>query len=185
MTNELQNALNPSAAGLNVLVAYDNLVSAIKAMNLCDRLAQHFKPVCPLALSFWSLAALGVPLLGRAAADEAAQTNLLVVAVNGDETLPPSIRNWVSRSARRLRYHAGALVAQFHGILPMNQEISPAYECLKHIADDSGLGFFSEVVNSGDEKPDAPTETIREQTPMVSPVWGAGLPYQMKSRHED
>jgi hypothetical protein len=175
MTNELQNILNPSATGLNVLVAYDNLVSGIRAKDLCERLAQHFKPTCQLTLSFWSLSALRLPQLAAAAADEAVQTDLLIVAVDGDATLPPPIQSWIRRSTRRLRSHAGALVAQFHGILRMNQETSPAYECLKHIADDSGVDFFSEVVNPADEKLGSSIESIHKHARLGSPVWDAVL----------
>lgn len=175
MTNELQNILNPSATGLNVLVAYDNLVSGIRAKDLCDRLAQHFKPTCQLTLSFWSLSALRLPLLAQAAIDEAAQTDLLIVAVNGDATLPPPIKSWISRSTRKLRVHAGAFVAQFHGILRMNHETSPAYECLKHIADNSGVDFFSEVVNPADENLDSSIESIHKHAHMGSSVLDAAL----------
>jgi hypothetical protein len=173
MTNEIQNILNPTAAGLNVLVVYDNLVSGIKAKDLCDRLAQHFKTSCPLRLSFWSLFALRLPTLAGAAAEEAAQTDLLIVAVDGDAALSPPVKSWISRSTRGLRSHAGALVAQFHGIVRMNQETAPAYECLKHIADDAGVDFFSEVVEADEERHSI--ESIHQHARMGSPVWGATL----------
>lgn len=151
MTNKIQNIPHVPATGFHVLVAYDELASGIQARDLCDRLAQSFKPSRPWTFSFWSLAALGFPLLAREAADEAAQAHLLIVAVNGEAILPPHLKSWISRSARRVRAHAGALVAQFHGILPMNYELSPAYTCLKHIADDAAVEFFSEVVGPAGE----------------------------------
>jgi hypothetical protein len=170
MTNKLQNFLSPSATGLRVLVAYDNLVSGIEAKDLCDRLAQHFKPACPLALSFWSLSALQLPLLAGAATEEAGQTDLLIVAVHGDAILPPPINSWISRSVRRLRSHAGALVAQLHDILRMNQETSPAYECLKRIAQDSGVDFFLEVVNPADEALGLSIESLHQHA-NLSATW--------------
>ena len=107
--------------------------------------------------------------------DEATQTDLLIVAVNGDTTLPPSIKSWNSRSARRMRSRAGALGAQFHGVLRMDQELSPACECLKHIAEDSGVDFFSEVVEPVGDKLDGSLESIHKRAHMRSPVWDAVL----------
>jgi hypothetical protein len=175
MTNEIQNILHPPATGLNVLVAYDELASGIQARDLCDRLAQPFKPSRPWTLSFWSLSALRFPLLAREAADEAAQADLLIVAVNGETILPPPIKSWISRSARRVRSHAGALVAQFHGILRMNYELSPAYECLKHIADDSAIEFFSEVVEPAGDQLDDLIESVYQRSHLRPTVWGARL----------
>jgi len=168
MNHEIANILNPSAAGLHVLVVYDNLASGIKAKGLCDRLAQPFKPALPWALSFWSLSALALPLLAREAADEAAQTDLLIVVVDGDLALPPALKSWLSRSARGLRTRAGALVAQLHGILKMDQEASPAYACLKHIAEDSAVDFFAEVVAPADDKLSAPVASVYQRSHLLS-----------------
>jgi hypothetical protein len=176
MKNELQNILNPSLASMKVLVAYDKLGCGIRAKDLCDRLTQHLAPTCKLQLSFWSLSALQLPLLARAAEDEATQTELLIIAVNGDEALPPSIKSWISRCTRRLRSHAGALAVQLHGILRMNQELSPTYKCLKHIADDAGVHIFSEVVELAGEKVDNSIKSIHKRAHMRSPVLETILP---------
>jgi hypothetical protein len=40
MKNELQNFLNLAPARVNALVAYENLVFAIEALDLCDRLSK-------------------------------------------------------------------------------------------------------------------------------------------------
>jgi len=175
MTNELQNILNPAAASMNVLVAYDNLRSGIKAKDLCDRLSQHLAASCELRISFWSLSALQLPQLARAAEEEAAKTDLLIVAVNGDGDLRPRVKSWFSRCARRIRSNGGAFAAQLHGILKMHQELSPAYECLKHIADNAGVDFFSEVEEPTDEKLNNSIESIHKRAHMGSPMLEAIL----------
>jgi hypothetical protein len=173
--NDQQSILNPSAGGMNVLVAYDNLRSGIKAKHLCDRLAQHLAPPGEFRISFWSLSALQLPQLARAAEEEAVQTDLLIVAVNGDGDLRPCVKSWFSRCARRIRSNGGALTAQFHGILRMHLELSPAYECLKQIADNAGLDFFSEVVEPTDETLDNSIESIHKRAHMGSPMLDAIL----------
>jgi hypothetical protein len=126
----------------DVLIVYDSVRSGIRAKDLCDRLGQH----CELNHSVWSLSALRLPALARAAAHEAERAILVIVAVNGDETLPRLVKTCLHRCARAIHAADGALVAQFHSILKMNEELCPAYGCLKQIAHHAGVRFFSEVV---------------------------------------
>jgi hypothetical protein len=126
----------------DVLIVYDSVRSGIRAKDLCDRLGQH----CELNHSVWSLSALRLPALARAAAHEAERAILVIVAVNGDETLPRHVKTGLHRCARAIHAADGALVAQFHSILKMNEELCPAYGCLKQIAHHAGVRFFSEVV---------------------------------------
>lgn len=170
MNNEIQHIVKTPTASLNVLVAYDNLGAGIQAKHFCDRLDQNLAPRDELLLSFWSLSALQLPPLARAAEDEAAQTGLLIVAINGDEALSPPVKRWISRCARRMRANGGAIAAQLHDILRMNQELSPAYVYLKHIAHDAGLDFFSEVVEPAGEKLDDSIESLHQRAHMCSPV---------------
>jgi hypothetical protein len=168
--NEQNKILNTLAARLNVLVAYDNLWSGIKAKHLCDRLTQRLLPDFELKLSLWSHSTLQIPQLARAAEDEATETDLLIVAVSGDEALQPLVKSWISRCPRKLRPHAGALALQLNGILRMNHELSPAFECLKHIADDSGVDLFSEAVEPTGETLDSSIESIHKRAHMRSPI---------------
>src|SRR6266853_3274467 len=133
-----------------VLIVYDSVRSGKRAKELCDRLGQHGE----LNLSVWSLSALRLPALARAAAHEAERAILLIVAVNGGETLPRHVKTCLHRCARAIHAADGALVAQFHGILKMNEELCPAYGCLRQIAHYNGIRFFSEVVELPEDQLD-------------------------------
>ena len=143
----------------DVLIVYDGVRSGKRAKELCDRLGQH----CELNLSVWSLSALRLPALARAAAHEAERAILLVVAVNGDETLPRHVKTCLHRCARAIHAADGALVAQFHSILKMNEELCPAYGCLKQIAHHAGVRFFSEVVELPEDELDCSLDAIHER----------------------
>src|SRR5882672_10946904 len=132
----------------DVLIVYDSVRSGKRAKELCDRLGQHRE----LSLSVWSLSALRLPALARAAAHEAERATLLIVAVNGDETLPRHVKTCLYWCARAIHAADGALVAQLHGILKMNEELCPAYACLKQIAHYSDVRFFSEVLELPDDE---------------------------------
>jgi len=140
-----------------VLIVYDSVRSGKRAKELCDRLGQH----CELNLSVWSLSALRLPALARAAAHEAERATLLIVAVNGDETLPRHVKTCLYWCARAIHAADGALVAQLHGILKMNEELCPAYGCLKQIAHYAGVRFFSEVVELPVDELDCAAGSLR------------------------
>jgi hypothetical protein len=180
---EHNKSMNALAASLNVMVAYDNVCSGIKAKYLCDRLTQRLPPRFELKLSLWSHSTLQIPQLARAAEDEATQTDLLIVAVSDDKALQPMVKSWISRCARKLRPHAGALALQLNGILKMNHELSPAFECLKHISDDSGVDLFSEAIDQTSETLDSSIECIHKRAHMRSPILDAIL-QSTKTQHK-
>ena len=175
MKEKLQKFLNGAPASQNVLVAYENLVFAIEALDLCDRLSRSLAPKCKLQLTFWSLSALQLPLLSHLAEHEANETDLVIMAVNGNQALPPRVLQWVRRWARRRHSHRGALAAQIHGILKMNKLLSPTYGRLKQIANDSRVEFFSQVLEPTSANLDESIESIHERAHMGSPVLEAIL----------
>ncbi len=166
----------------DALIFYDSVRSGKRAKELCDRLGQH----CELNLSVWSLSSLRLPALARAAAHEAERAILLIVAVNGDETLPRHVKTCLHRCARAIHAADGALVAQFHSILKMNEELCPAYGCLKQIAHHAGVRFFSEVVELPEDELDCFSGRIaaRVGTSGTRPVSGAKSDPQPKNNSQ-
>src|SRR6267154_6215623 len=147
----------------DVLIVYDSVRSGKRAKELCDRLGQQLAPDCKLNFSVWSLSALQLPTLEQAAASAAEHAALLIVAVNGDKTLPRPVKSCLHRCARAIHAADGALVAQLHGILKINEELSPAYCYLRQIAHHDDLRFFSEVVELPDNELGYSLETIHER----------------------
>ena len=146
-----------------VLIVYDSVRAGKRAKELCDRLEQQLAPGCELNLSVWSLFALGLPSMARAATRQAERADLLIVAVNGDKILPQAIKNCLHRCARGIHTSGGALVAQLHGILKMNEEFCRACGCLRQIARQAGVDFFSEVVELPEDELDYSLEAIHER----------------------
>src|SRR5258708_11055337 len=103
--------LETQTSGLGVLIVYARVRSGKRAKDLCDRLAQRLPRNCRLNLSVWSLSALQLPTLAQAAASEAEHASLLIVAVNGDETLPRHVETCLHRCARASHAVDSALVA--------------------------------------------------------------------------
>ena len=145
------------------LIIYDSVRAGKRAKELCDRLGQRLAPDCELNFSAWSLSALGLPSVARAAAREAERAALLIVAVNGDKNLPHAVKNCLHQCACGIHTAGGALVAQLHGILKMNEELCQARGCLRDIAHHAGVNFFSEVVELPEDELDYSLEAIHER----------------------
>ena len=154
--------LETHTSSLDVLIVYDSVRSGKRAKELCDRLGQQLAPDCKLNFSVWSLSSLQLlPATARAAASAAEDAGLLIVAIHGEKTLPQPVKSFLHRCARAIHAADGALVAQLHGILKMNEEICPAYGCLREIAYHAGVRFFSEVV----ELPEGERARLTEHIP--------------------
>ncbi len=177
MKTEIEKILNEPAGSFNVLVAYDVIRSGIGAKVFCDRFSQQLGTARKLQLGLWSFSALQLPQLARSAAAEAAQTDMLIVAVSGEAELPRPLKSWISHSLRTIRARNGALLAQLHGILKMDQELSPAYACLKHLADDAGVKFFAEAVEPAGDKLDGSLESVHRRAQMRTSLLDAILPF--------
>jgi hypothetical protein len=149
---------------LDVLIVYDSVGSGKRAKELCDRLGAQFAPDCELNLSVWSLSSLQLlPATARAAASAAEDAGLLIVAIHGEKTLPQPVKSFLHKCARAIHAADGALVAQLHGILKMNQELCPACGCLREIAHHAGVRFFSEVVDLPEAELDSSLDAIHER----------------------
>jgi hypothetical protein len=175
MKTEIENILNEAAHSFNVLVAYDNIRSGIGAKVFCDRFSQQLGTARKLQLGLWSFSALQRRQLAELAAVEAGQTDLLIVAVSGDAELPRPLKSWISHSLRRIRARDGILVAQVHGILKMDQEMSPAYACLKHLAEDAGVRFFAEAVEAAEDELDSSLGSVHRRAQMRTSLLDAIL----------
>lgn len=168
--DKMKTETQKSAIEVGVLILYDNVCAGKRAKELCDRLQLRLGSEYELNLSLWNLAALKIPALAQAAAEMAARSGWLLLAMSGGESLPPFVRSWVSQYARQARVADGVIFAQLHGILQMERDIAPAYDDLKRIAHETGVKFFSEVVEPADSDLDKRINEIHQRAHMLTPV---------------
>lgn len=146
----MKNETVESAVEVGALVIYDNVRAGKCAKELCDRLQKHLGSECELNLNVGNLAALQIPDLARTAAEASTRPCLLILAVNGNESLPSFARNWISQYVGKTHGAGSAIVALFHGIIRMGLVFAPAYDDLKQIAGKAGVDFFPGVLELAD-----------------------------------
>jgi hypothetical protein len=155
-----------AAIPLEIVIIYDHVAAGKYAKECCDRLQWRLGPEYELRINPWNVAVLRMPDLAAAVIQETRRADLLIVAVNGEQSLPPPVRSWISRSLRTTRATGGAIVAQLHDILCMGEELAPAYHELKRIALEARGGFFSAVVEPAENELERRIYEIHEHSCM-------------------
>jgi glycine/D-amino acid oxidase-like deaminating enzyme len=148
-----------SPSVLEIPMVFDNDDAREAAENLCDRLLAQLGPRYAIHLLPWKLTVTRFPQLAEIVAREAMRSPFLIVTVNGATALTPEVEAFLQRCAAAMRRGGAALVVQLYGIAALTprlvadsdskdeKELSPAYRCLKQIADDSKIQIFSTIVD--------------------------------------
>ena len=134
--------LTPSV--LEIPVLFDEVQEA--AETLCDRLLVHLGPGYAIKLLPWKLTVTQFPTLTEIVAREAMRAPFLLVTINGTNAVMAEVESFIRRCAAALHRGGAALVVQLYGISKDEMELSPAYRCLKQIADDAKIPIFSTIV---------------------------------------
>jgi hypothetical protein len=124
----------------HILIAYEELASGKRAMNLCDYLTRNLKGNIELHKNLWNFNVLSIPEYRMSAVVEAKEVDLIMISMQGNEPLPFHIKEWIDGWIKAPNINSKALVLLINHSSP-NQ--SPAYLYLKDIAERSCLQFFA------------------------------------------
>jgi hypothetical protein len=80
---------------ISAVVVYEGVACGSRAKAALDRVMARlaFDGVCSLDL--WPFELLDYPLLKREAAESAARSDVIVLALRGDRPMPPAVRSWI------------------------------------------------------------------------------------------
>ena len=99
------------ADDLRVVVAYLNSAFALRASTLLERVAREAGTPGRLICSLWEFKSLAEPALARLAVGDAKAANLIVIATQEGEALPPEVRSWLGHVLVTKQEHPRALAA--------------------------------------------------------------------------
>jgi hypothetical protein len=126
-----------------VTILYDAMPAGKRAMNMLNTVAGKPDATAALRPQLWRLGLLEDPDWFATALAEAADTDLLVVAIDSTERLGTSLKNWIELFLARRRKDKIAMVGL---IAPSNQQNEPASERLqffRNAARKAEIEFFS------------------------------------------
>jgi hypothetical protein len=131
---------------LEIVMLYDEESARSSGKNLCGRALAQLGPRYAIHLLPWELSVTEFPMLTDIVAREAMESPFLLVTINGAKAVTREAEAFSRRCVAVMRRSGAALVVQLHGIAPAQEQSSPAYRCLKQIAEDAKIPIFSEVV---------------------------------------
>jgi hypothetical protein len=126
-----------------VMILYDAVPAGKRAMNMLCTVAGKPGATAALRPQLWRLGLLEDPDWFATALAEAADTDLLVVAIDSTERLCTSLKNWIELFLARRRKDKIAMVGL---IAPSDQQNEPAAERLqffRNAARKAEIEFFS------------------------------------------
>jgi hypothetical protein len=138
---------------VKVVIAYDNLDVARRAEAVYDRLAQRLEETFEFQQRLWRFDVLAEHSLRAQAVRDAADADIVIVAMKDDSELPEAVRDWLESLLRRTT-GAAALVA----LLPRTG--APARPYLEDVARRGGMDFFAQ----SSEEPKA------QRAPNIAPL---------------
>jgi hypothetical protein len=87
----------PVKPGLEVLLLYEDLGTALRAKHSLDLLPAQLSAAAAWGTRLWRLDLLGEPLLAEQSAIEAAAADVIVLSLHGRNELRAEARDWLSR----------------------------------------------------------------------------------------
>lgn len=158
---------NDASSPLRALIVFHDCVAGQRAMRLMEELADKFGDDLELQPYLWSFGLLDDVDWYEAAAREAAQADVLIIATSSPGPLPPAVSHWVEETISRKRGTATAVVALFGSEGNPDEAGSPRLEAVRKAAQQAGLEFFAPVPA---HEYNATIAHIHERAEMMSPV---------------
>ncbi len=94
-----KKAATPLTA-LDVLIAYEDLATALRAKRALDLLPEKFRGDTELSTRLWRVDLLTDAFLRERAAIEAAAADVIILSLHGGKGLPESVSGWLGRWLR-------------------------------------------------------------------------------------
>ncbi|MBI5386001.1 MAG: hypothetical protein HZA90_15095 [Verrucomicrobia bacterium] len=162
--------LSPHAAfaALNVLMVYEDLATGHRVMRVFDALQHRFHKAIQFHTDMWKLDILSCPSMGRMAAQDARDADLILVSVHSPELLPEAVQNWFKHGvAQRGRNH-GTLIALLSTNHSETAQVTEPYAFLEHVASEARMDFSVVLMDEG--QTDMPVNRVASDIEEPPPV---------------
>lgn len=169
----------------DLVIAYDDASTRSRAAGLHDHLSQQLLDDYDFQCSWWRIEQLHNPSLSEQAADAAANANMVILSVRGDQPLPPAFKAWLPRWLARKGSQKSALVVLISTGGQPTEESRRLQSYLQQVARQARMDFFAHVyplpkveadysVASFARRAEAVTPLLEDilDQPMPTPRWG-------------
>ena len=144
LPDEIENSDPHDEDGLRVVVAYEDLATAKRALRLFDRTALGLKAGGHGAMhcAMWKIGGSMLPTRMKISADQAATADLIVIAAHERATMPEVLQEWISLwLPKKIEQPCGLFALLDHPAESYAQR--GIYRYLKSVACFGKLSFFT------------------------------------------
>lgn len=124
-----------------IVVAYENLSAALRARQMCERLAVDLRHEGGIHCALWKFDLLGEPALIGQATEEAAAAGMVIFSANST-ALPARVRNWVEGWPAATHQNRAALVVLLDDAEEKAGHSAPITTYVREIARARHADFF-------------------------------------------
>lgn len=149
----------PSSA-IQVLLVYEDLATGNRVMRIMDSLSHRLGKGVVVRSDMWKFDVLNCASMGRIAAGDAQEADVIVVSAHGAEVLSDEIRSWFQQSLANRRKRSGALVALLAHTEEEPGRTDQTMAFLADLAKRSHMDFSAVV--TGEEETDLPTRRVAD-----------------------
>ena len=146
----LTDEVNPAADSierdhfLQVIIAYDDLAAGRRAMRLLADIGRQLGEQTEFTPMPWSFDLLADVDSSEAAASDAVQADILILATSAKVgPLPVAVSRWTEGAIRRKRGTSAAVVALFGPDGCPDEDATPRVEFIRKASLEAGLDFFA------------------------------------------
>jgi hypothetical protein len=154
----------------DLLVAYDDVTTRNRALQLCDRLTKKLADDYDFKCTWWKFDHLRDATLREQAADAAAEANMIILSIHANKDLPISVKTWMETWLAREEHGKRALVTLIDRFPQQGEGFCPVQLYLQKVAHIGGMNFFSQPFDSPIEVPCYTLETITKRAETVTPI---------------
>lgn len=105
--------VKPGHRKFQIVIVYENLVSAARALRACEFLRGEIGDSVALEIHIWRMGLLGDGDSRRAAANASSLADVVIVSASGREEIPPTFRHWLDAWLQLDQCGRAALFALF------------------------------------------------------------------------
>jgi hypothetical protein len=163
----------------SVVVVYEDHPTRDRAMSVCEHLARAFREQVEFDVSWWKFRYLVDPELAQAAARDAADADVIIVAAHADCEVTVGVRDWMETWAVHRAGRDGALVALVEGEVFPAPEVKPLEAYLRALALRARIDFLAPVDLGGSQASPNSLALGRQPANPGVPLWH-GLPRDPK-----
>jgi hypothetical protein len=137
-----------------VVIAYENLAGAVRAKEMSERLATELESKC----DSWKFELLAHPGLRQHAAQDAAEADMIIIALRGGGSLPEHVNEWIHAWAPVKRDSPTILVALLDEVddqtgadvddydrADSEAPLPDNFQYLRYVAEQRGMDFLSNL----------------------------------------